>query len=1187
MNRRTRVSRAAGVVLGAALLVGGAVLMTAPPVVPEAQAAGEGDLPIDESLQTPGSIAKLTLTGKGAKPSDSFSLTGWEPQLMNVEWANTNVNHSDGTFGCKDYNTNGSKCLAATGTKDGQWLTLTTDNTNSVSGSGGNPENNPNNGRGTAGTATWSAPIESKRGVVVEYDQRLYRTNNGQQNGSGGSAGAGDGIAVYLADGASTPAPGGFGAGLGYSSVASTGLNWCPAEPGVPAGYLGVGFDVFGNYQKAENNAPNAAATRPMSVSGGKQDSRVVQSIGLRGSGTVVGPQNCSATGDGSFASLQKAYGQTDLSPAIPWVPYPGFTTVFQVKWDSGDTAASYTGEYRAAGSTTWIDVPVAEAPASAIPSDFTDSRGYVMFQIPSDVNPFDFQYKRGSDTRTFSNLTSGASVSLGNPPDYTTLGQSKLGGYRWLAGTNANGAGGNLDNNFTNDQTGTADMYRRVRVSFTPTADGTRDVVVSMTGALSVSNDVCRDTDGNEVAGGANATTASCAAAGGVWGNADPDNLSFTDYFTYSLGTGSFQAEAPETFWLGFSASTGWAVNYHQIRNLTVRGVYEADLAVHKKVSFLAGQAPGGGAPEVPSDIAWKAQDTGTAGQYIAYQVQAMNGGPADMEEGFPGTLTDGLGSVPFKDASAVTWTATGEYGAKVCAPSDWTPGSGTEGTCSNWADTATGTGPLAGTNTLHWYSPSRTVIGEPTATEPVVSVVFVGQVRDNVSNDASGIKLNTWYPNTATVASSTFGGPPDKSPDNNTDSARIRIAPGLRVDKVWKVNGTSYADGTQPDGISTSLTLTSTPAVTTGTPQFGVAYPLGLDEDGTALVPSSVTVNEGTITVPSGCTVTSRTVTKANAATPNVDLGSGYNMTLDMAVPVNTVEITNELTCSTLTLAKTVDNTFAGTGDFAGSTPVDWKLTAMPGTGPAVIDGVPSVGSGDTMSTDTVTVPAGNYTLSEAWAYPNPDDEDAPEDTPANISAAYTQKILGCTGGTLAGDVVTVPSGTAVTCTFENAAKPGSATWAKVDDSAAEKPLAGSEWELKGPDASTTMTLTQTACTGSPAAPGAPYCTYTAVGKFKVDNLPWGEYELTETKAPAGYKISEDSPWEFWIGSEDADDKNVLEWDGGNIVNEPMDGPTLPLTGGASSFMYFVLGLSLVGAAVGAEMIRRKKRGSGARVA
>ena len=51
--------------------------------------------------------------------------------------------------------------------------------------------------------------------------------------------------------------------------------------------------------------------------------------------------------------------------------------------------------------------------------------------------------------------------------------------------------------------------------------------------------------------------------------------------------------------------------------------------------------------------------------------------------------------------------------------------------------------------------------------------------------------------------------------------------------------------------------------------------------------------------------------------------------------------------------------------------------------------------------------------------------------------------------------------------------------------------------------------------------------------------------------------------------------------------FVNIEPGSPTLPVTGGASSFIYLVLGLSLVGAAAGAEMIRRKKRGSGAHVA
>ncbi|WP_164861598.1 DUF7507 domain-containing protein [Microbacterium sp. CPCC 204701] len=103
----------------------------------------------------------------------------------------------------------------------------------------------------------------SSTGFVVDFD---YRQAGGiSHTGDSLPARTGDGMAMYLVDGSSSVTAGGFGGGLGYAGNEVT----C----GVTGGYMGVGFDIYGNY----------AVPRPNSVGGpGVSPS----GIGVRGSGT-------------------------------------------------------------------------------------------------------------------------------------------------------------------------------------------------------------------------------------------------------------------------------------------------------------------------------------------------------------------------------------------------------------------------------------------------------------------------------------------------------------------------------------------------------------------------------------------------------------------------------------------------------------------------------------------------------------------------------------------------------------------------------------------------------------------------------------------------------------------------------------------------------------------------------------
>jgi len=767
-QRRPRVVRTLLVVaLGAAALV--APVVGAAPQ--QAQAAG-GAVYIDDPLQS-GSLSGWTLQGAGnvSNPNGSRG-DAWNPKLSTVA-ANNAMPHSYNTNNCGVDTTSDSWPLCTAtfdAARDSSWMTLTSDNTN--------------DGAGQAATALHNTTFSSGLGVVLEYDQRVYRTNDGRTGGFPASQGGGDGIDVYLVDANpddygnpaidTTPGEsGGYGAGLGYASVSATGDGWCAAQQGVAGGYIGVGFDVYGNYQKAERSTGFGKyhrATRPYTVSlanpdafdgvdASVQSARIPQSIGLRGAGVrYTSTPGCSAAGD-----LSASYGMTATSD--PLVTSAGVRTVFQVKWAAGDAAAAYAGEYRAEGSSTWTAVPAAEVPARLTPAGFTDARGYVRFEVPVSAGDFDFRYtKSGTTTAAFADIS--RDVSLGNAPAYTALNRT-VGGYRWLAGTenlsahpnpttsglvdsNAAARSGAVIDNAATD----ADDYRRIRITLDPKADGSRTVTVFWTDKLDVSDDRCYDDGGVEIPGvRTTASTDECLDAGGTWSHGG--DYAFHEQFSYDLAASPFQADLPETFRLGFAASTGWAVNFHQIRNLRVTSL--VDLAVDKQVQPL-------GADEEIDDQGWSDHAVVRAGGNAAYRLIATNNGPSDIDAAYPATLTDGLEQVPFADAADVSWTATATGDARVCAA--WDDASAT---CDTWGTSRTGTGPLTDADALHWYAPADGTSN--------VTVIVSGAIADDAAPAT--------YPNTATVTPDPKG-PVDEVPENNTDDADITILPGWTVEKT-----------------------------------------------------------------------------------------------------------------------------------------------------------------------------------------------------------------------------------------------------------------------------------------------------------------------------------------------------------------------------------------------------------------
>lgn len=111
-----------------------------------------------------------------------------------------------------------------------------------------------------SGFAFYNTPIASDEGLKVSFDMFQWGAS---------SADGADGISFFLIDGAQSPTqPGALGGSLGYSS-SNNGVN-----PGLVGGYVGVGFDRYGNFSHPSfgtggtNRYPNSVTVRGSQGSG-------------------------------------------------------------------------------------------------------------------------------------------------------------------------------------------------------------------------------------------------------------------------------------------------------------------------------------------------------------------------------------------------------------------------------------------------------------------------------------------------------------------------------------------------------------------------------------------------------------------------------------------------------------------------------------------------------------------------------------------------------------------------------------------------------------------------------------------------------------------------------------------------------------------------------------------------------
>lgn len=133
--------------------------------------------------------------------------------------------------------------------------------------------NKVDNNVGQAGSAIYNNAFPSSAGIRAEFQYATYGANK--------SPGA-DGFSFYLIDGSvGSPTVGAAGAGLGYGRETVL-ESQNKGGAGVQKGYVGIGFDEFGNF--ASNIAGSCS---PTCQPGFPSASRPTQSVTLRGSGSL------------------------------------------------------------------------------------------------------------------------------------------------------------------------------------------------------------------------------------------------------------------------------------------------------------------------------------------------------------------------------------------------------------------------------------------------------------------------------------------------------------------------------------------------------------------------------------------------------------------------------------------------------------------------------------------------------------------------------------------------------------------------------------------------------------------------------------------------------------------------------------------------------------------------------------
>lgn len=360
----------------------------------------------------------------------------------------------------------------------------------------------------------------------------------------------------------------------------------------------------------------------------------------------------------------------------------------------------------------------------------------------------------------------------------------------------------------------------------------------------------------------------------------------------------------------------------------------------------------------------------------------------------------------------------------------------------------------------------------------------------------------------------------------------------------KDWTVGAKATAT---TDAVTSNPTTATQKTDANGNAKWGLRFS---KTTGRATVAISETQQDGFEFKEGSCSIT-----HLDGSKDTKKLTSDKSTDLTGIKPGDNVDCTylNKVSDTALTLVKKVDNRAA-----AGTAKdIDWTLKAA---GDAASGNKTIEGKTGSESVTKAKVKAGKYALSEAG-------------TPKGYEASDWVCKPSSGSGTVTSDKssVTLKSGDNATCTITNTAKTGAVTWGKTDESGTA--LKGSVWTLTGPDGSAVdvedcVAASASDCSGADKDPAA--------GKFSVADLKWGDYKLTEKKAPAGF-ILDETPHTFTVSGSDLDKKL------GPYTNEQKPRVALPLTGGTGSQIYLIGGAALLVAAGAIALhkgLRRRNR-------
>lgn len=333
-----------------------------------------------------------------------------------------------------------------------------------------------------------------------------------------------------------------------------------------------------------------------------------------------------------------------------------------------------------------------------------------------------------------------------------------------------------------------------------------------------------------------------------------------------------------------------------------------------------------------------------------------------------------------------------------------------------------------------------------------------------------------------------------------------------------------------------------------------------------------TSINVSEGQSTLyefASGvCTVRN----SAGAVTQTVNLANGNTQSISNVGVGDRVECTyvNRLKPATVLLAKQVQDVVGQNAQPAK----DWALGAT-------LTGDPA---GRAITSPATQVTGDNGQTPNVWTVSFPEDQQSLNGSGVKVSevkqTGYTYQSLVCQVTPLSGgNVRTVATsnlntsdgnmvsavftsltpGEKATCTFTNKPDPGSVSWTKTDASTMKRPLKGAEWTIVGPSPATTA-ISVTDCVANVDSACISGDKDRRAGYFKVTDLAWGQYELVETKAPAGYQL-DPTEYPFVIAADNLD----IVFDN-PIENIQREVPVLPLTGGLGRDAFLIAGGGIV---------------------